>query len=464
MFWLLSTLHVCPLNVLLAGARGAIILDKIIFYSLLGLLVITLLPYGTVEVWSTAIWELLVLALTLLWGIHSVINKRLEIVANPLVWPMLGLLAVAAIQLIPFSSGPRRTITYDSFATFDAGVKLFVMILFFLLFSTFVNSDERRRKIVTVVIIMAAAIALIGIGQSYLTKLIWPKGSFGPFVNRNHFAGFLEMAAGLTGARILSRTIKREKLMLYICFLILICTGIILSASRGGFLALGGVVVFLGLSSIPTRAEKSGREGAGKSVQLRFVAALILLVVMAGGAMLLTQSDELMQRFGNYQAEIKSAELADERFSRKELWEVTTRMIKDHPLLGVGVGAYQYAYPRYDQSSGILRAEQAHNDYLQIVVDAGVVGGILALAYLIILFARGFSFTQTRNQIHRGVVLGALAGCFGIAVHSFVDFNLQVTANAQLFVALAALATTKQSEEEKSRAANELSVYAEYAR
>ena len=323
-------------NKVLTRSRGTIILDKIIFYSLLGLLVITLLPYGTVEVWSTAIWELLILALTLLWGIHSVINKRLEIAANPLVWPMLGLLAVAAIQLIPFSSGPRRTITYDSFATLDAGVKLLVMILFFLLFSTFVNTDERRRKIVTVVIVMAATIALIGIGQSYLTKLIWPKGSFGPFVNRNHFAGFLEMAAGLAGARILSRTIKREKLMLYICFLILICTGIILSASRGGFLALGGVVVFLGLSSIPTRAEKSGREGTGKSVQLRFVAALILLVVMAGGAMLLTQSDELMQRFGNFQAEVKSAELADERFSRKELWQVTTRIIKDHPRLGVG--------------------------------------------------------------------------------------------------------------------------------
>ena len=65
------------------------------------------------------------------------------------------------------------------------------------------------------------------------------------------------------------------------------------------------------------------------------------------------------------------------------------------------------------------------------------------LAFVGLLFARGVAALQTPNALQRAISFGALAGCFGLAVHSFVDFNLQVTTNAQMFLALAALATTK---------------------
>lgn len=428
------------------------ILDKIIYGMLLGLLVITVLPYATVEVWSTAIWELLILLITLLWGIHAVIRKRLQIELNPLVWPLVALLVIAFVQLMPVLSGTRRTITYDSFATLDAAVKMLVCILFFLLFATFVNTPVRRRQAVTTIIVLCVIVALIGIGQTY-GKVIWPRAAFGPFVNRNHFAGFLEMAAGLIGARIVSRTLQRERMVLYICYLIVVCSGLILSASRGGYLALAAVILFLGLVSLTSRGNKSGDAKADRGLQLRLVAALILLVVMSFGAMFLTSSDELMQRFGNVQSEMELSELADERYSRRELWQTTMQIVKDHPILGVGLGAYQFAYPRYDQGSGFFRTEQSHNDYLQILADTGVIGGLVLLAFVVLLFARSFAAMQTRDLVQRAISLGALAGCFGIAVHSFVEFNLQVTNNAQLFLALAALATTKPSVEEAAPAA-----------
>ena len=426
---------------------------------LLSLLVITVLPYATVEVWSTALWELLILLITLLWGIHAVINKRLSIELNPLVWPLVALLGIAFVQLIPLLSGARRTITYDSFATWDAAVKVFVCILFFLLFSTFVNTPERRRQAVTTIIVLCVIVALIGIGQTY-GKLIWPRAAFGPFINRNHFAGFLEMAAGLIGARIVSRTLQRERMVLYICYLIVVCSGLILSASRGGYLALAAVILFLGLVSLTARNDKSGQSKAGRGLQLRLVGALILLVVMSFGAMFLTSSDELLQRFGQVEADMQRADLADARYSRRELWQTTLQMVKDHPILGVGLGAYQFAYPRYDQSSGIYRTEQSHNDYLQILADTGVLGGLVLLAFVVLLFARSFVAMQTRDLVQRAISLGALAGCFGIAVHSFVDFNLQVTNNAQMFLALAVLATTKSvGEETMSQAESKEMVY-----
>ena len=68
----------------------------------------------------------------------------------------------------------------------------------------------------------------------------------------------------------------------------------------------------------------------------------------------------------------------------------------------------------------------------------------VTLAFVVLLFAKGFSAVGTHDRKKRAIVMGALTGCFAIAVHSFVEFNLQVTANAQLFRALAALATIER--------------------
>lgn len=162
--------------------------------------------------------------------------------------------------------------------------------------------------------------------------------------------------------------------------------------------------------------------------------------------MLLVGADTLMKKFVQLSAGMPVDLPENERFDRRDIWRVTGQIIRDHPIIGVGLGAYPLVYTRYDPSSGTVRVEQAHNDYLQIVADAGVIGGVLALTFLGLLFARGIVTAQTRDRRKRALVAGALTGCFAIAVHSFVDFNLQVTSNAQLFLALAALATVGRSE------------------
>jgi len=383
-----------------------------------------------------------------LWGILVVKEGRLKISLNPLIWPMAALLIIALFQLLPLASSERQTISFDPYATKLVAIKLVASICFFLLFTTFVNTNERRDLAVRVIIAVCLLIALVGIGQSYLGKALWQRGTFGPFVNRNHFAGFLEMGAGLVGGLIIGRAVRREVIAIYASCLLVICAGIVLSASRGGVLALGAQVIFLAIVFIPSFfARQRERRTGWMIVVARSVGVVILGAAAIFGSIFLVGSEVLVKNIVQTREEFATEMPASERFSRRDIWSATKRMIEDHPYLGVGLGAYQYAYTRYDLSSGAQRVEQSHNDYLQIVADAGVAGGLTALVFIVMLFTRGLSAARTRDRRKRAIILGALTGCFGIAVHSIVDFNLQITANAQLFLALAALATPEHSSE-----------------
>src|SRR5207244_1011 len=146
---------------------------------------------------------------------QAVKEGQLKIAANPLVIPLLALLLVALVQLLPLTSvGNRHTLSYDAYSTLQAAIKLLVLILFFLLFTTFVNTDERRSLVAKVIIWLAFVLALVGIGQHFIGNYLWQRGKFGPFVNRNHFAGFLEMGIGLAVALLISQNIRRERMVI----------------------------------------------------------------------------------------------------------------------------------------------------------------------------------------------------------------------------------------------------------
>lgn len=429
------------------------ILNKAIFFSLLLLLLLTPLPYGTVETWSVTVWELWIFATTLLWGILSVVEGKITLSRNPLTLPLVVLLLFALVQMLPLVSGDgRRTLSYDSAATLQAALRLLAFILFFALFTTFVNTEERRSLVVSTMIGLTFIIALIGLGQSYIGKALWQRGAFGPFVNRNHFAGFLEMGLGLAGGLLAGRGVRRERLAIYGCVILVLLAGLIVSASRGGILVFVAEAIFL---FIVTRPERNTESRGIRPALVRGAAALVLFSSLTAGVMILTGPEDLLSNFSSLslrtgtEVQVNSSQNMTDQYRRLDIWATTIQMIKDHPLAGIGLGAYPLAYTRYDQSSGVQRVEQSHNDYLQIVADAGIIGGLAALSFLALLFVRGLPGARAHIQPHRAIVTGSLTACFGIVVHSLVDFNLQVTASAQLFLALAALATMPRPPERK---------------
>jgi O-antigen ligase len=151
-------------------------------------------------------------------------------------------------------------------------------------------------------------------------------------------------------------------------------------------------------------------------------------VVLLGG-------EEALSRF------VGTVNTDDPTTGRTHFWSVTVEIIKAHPILGTGLGAFGLVYTHYDSRNGLFRLEQAHNDYLQILSDGGIIGAALALFFVIILFRQAFARRESRDDFRRGVCIGALAGCFAVLVHSFFDFTLHTTSNALLFLILAALAT-----------------------
>lgn len=405
------------------------------------LLILTPLPYGAVEAWSTALWQVWVFATALLWAALAIRDGELRLAKNPLLLPLTAIILLAVFQMLPIGGGERATISYDAYLTSQAAIKWLASTLFFAMFATFVDTDERRNAAARVILGMCILIALIGVGQNYIGRALWQRGTFGPFVNRNHFAGFLEMGAGLASAAILLRGGRIEAIVLRGCALLVMCAGLVLSASRGGILALGAGFVFLAIVAFTGR---SGKNQDAQPAWKGFARAGGVMGLGAGAmiiAVLLVGSERLAANFAQAQDTQTAEILNNERFSRRDIWGATWRMVMDHPVMGVGLGAYQVAYTRYDPSSGTQRVEQAHNDYLQILADAGIIGGAIAIAFIVLLFVRGLQATATGERQRRALRAGALTGCFALVVHSFVDFNLQITANAQMFLALAALAT-----------------------
>ena len=103
------------------------------------------------------------------------------------------------------------------------------------------------------------------------------------------------------------------------------------------------------------------------------------------------------------------------------------------------MGAFGQAYTPYDDFNGLERVEQAHNDYLQVLADAGVVGAAIGILFLFLLFREARRNTRVPNGFRRGVAIGAIGGIFAVLVHSVFDFVLHTTAVTLLFLMLIAL-------------------------
>jgi hypothetical protein len=193
------------------------------------------------------------------------------------------------------------------------------------------------------------------------------------------------------------------------------------------------------------QARTLARESSGGSRLINFLtrgAIVAALLVVASLTVVWVGGEKVTSNLNTVSDELKHEdEPARWNTRRVDIWKATWRMIKDHPVAGVGFGGYWIAVPRYHDASGAYTPQQAHNDYLEIVASGGVIGLLICIWLIVVVIKRFKDSAKVVDPFRRAAWCGALLGLSGVAIHSIVDFGLHLTINGALCVALIAIGT-----------------------
>ena len=342
----------------------------------------------------------------------------------------------------PLSLSPRDTLRFLLF---------FVTLSLFVAGMAAVLARTGTRTLGGALAVIGVLVAALGISHagdaSGLVYGFWKpveggNAIFGPFVNKNHFAGWMAMALGVVLGTLCGRLVRlrhprarglrarllqlvsdnASKLWLNALAASIMALSLVMTASRSGVGALLAATVILGVFVL--RRQRTSRRG---------LLAAGVLVAVVGVALLWGGPDRLLARFQNLPGSNVGGRLA--------VWRDTARMSLDFPLTGVGMNSYGRAMLRY-QRGGQEPFFAAHNDYLQLLAEGGLLVSVpflMVLAFFVREVVRRFAERQDDARTY-WIRAGAVSGLGAIALQEIVDFSLQIPANALLFCVLGAIA------------------------
>ncbi|MGI8640152.1 MAG: O-antigen ligase family protein [Pyrinomonadaceae bacterium] len=413
--------------------------SKTLFFLLCATIIFTTLAYGAVHQPVIAIFYVLAMLIMLLWAVDAFSSGFLRFNISLIQIPLLAAFLYAIFQIVPFGSlaetggvsGIPRTISLAPFWTLVTAFHILALAIFLAALLTYIDSAERLKKMVSVITIFGFVYAFFAILQAVLSpNKIYGiyevpfAVPFGSFVNRHNFAAYMEMTIALPLGLVFVGAVPKDRRLLYITAIGLMGIALLLSGSRGGLISLLAEIFFLII--LTTKTKNSGQLFIKISLAVLLMATIIVGAILIGGESSLTRLAE-------------TAASEDFSANRTHIWSVTLSVIKNNFPFGAGLGAYDVAYTTFDSLNGAERVEQAHNDYLQVLADAGIVGLIIGAFFLYRLFRTGLQNIKTSDTFRRGVAVGALAGCFAILVHSLFDFVLHTTAITMLFITLVSM-------------------------
>lgn len=395
--------------------------------GLCGLLAFSVLAFGAVDVWSTSVVEIGAAALFLFWALLVIGDSGGTIRWNPLNWPLLGFIGIGLFQMVFHA-------TAYGFGTRTELLKLASYFLVFFLAAQAFRTREDCSKLAWFVIAFCFGVSLFAIVQHFTSEseIYWLSQfktagePFGPYVNRNHFAGFVELTLPAGLALMAFRGVRREVVPLMTVLTIVPLSAIALAGSRGGII---GVVMEMGVLALllrGRRASRGGRMGAAATVAI----AALALIAWVG-------ADRAVEKFSALSPQEVSA---DRRIS---MFRGAAHIFFEHPIQGSGLGTLVAVYPRYETAYDGKVVDHAHNDYIEALADTGILGGVCGLAFLWLFYRESHkAFVAEQGRFSRGLHAGAIVAVSGLLLHSFVDFNLHIPANALLFLLQAGVATS----------------------
>ncbi len=401
----------------------------------LAALVFSALATGAVRTMEFVVVEVLAALAGLLWVARCWLKPRHNrLLFPPVGWCLLLFLGYALFHYL------RADVEYTARTEI---LHLLVYVMLFIVTLNNLHKSEWTQLALYVLVFTGAMIATYGIvqviaGLDHVWHFTRPeqytgRGS-GTFINPNHFAGFLGMLLPLCLAAVLTGRISQPMRILLGYSALLLLGGVAVSMSRGGWVSTS-----LGLAAVV------GVLSWRKQFRMR---GILLTCVMFGliGAFLL-KSDFAQDRLRN----VNKPGTVSHVGSRAELWGAAAAVWQEEKLLGVGPGHFDHRFPAHRPERLQSRPVRVHNDYLNTLVDWGIVGMLLTglmLGTMISGIIKSWKYSQrtssnlsAKTSNRSAFVLGSTVGLGSIALHSFVDFNLHIPSNAMLAATLAGLLT-----------------------
>lgn len=429
------------------------------------------LALGSVEQWSLTLLEGLSLLALSIFLIKTSINKDSSLYEIPGILPLLCLWVYFIFQLVPLPAYMVKIIfpmTYQIYSdtvgivepiswislsinkkeTFLEFLRFTGYLAFYILTIQLLTEKELLKKTVYIIVFFSSALAIFALIQylSGTTKIYWFRQTFGaspfgPFVNRNHYAGFMGMifplALGLFLAlkpKFSNKTIlhkikeffSEKKNNMYILIglsTVIIAFTIFLSLSRGGIMSLSLSMLFF-TAVLMMKKTRRKREG----LIILIISLIIIFVSWFGWDPIISRFEKIITTEGTI------AEL------RLQMWLDSLQIIKDFPLTGTGFGTFIDIYPKYASIKEELIIEHAHNDYIELLTNGGIIAFLLWGWFIFAVILKSYkSFIQRHDSFSIYLYLGSVAGCIYILLHSFADFNLQIGSNGLYFFFLMGL-------------------------
>ena len=399
----------------------------------LSILIFGPLAFGAVRPLEFIVLQSLTMGVVLLWIFRLWLKPRPVFFYPPICWAVIAFViyAIVRYQLAPIEYVARLEL-----------IKILVYAFLFFAIINNLNRQESAQIIVVALIALAFALSAFGIFQ-IITRyekvwgMIKPEGyvirASGTFINPNSFGGFLEMILPLALACTLIGRFKHASKVIFGYASLVLIVAIGASLSRGAWISTVLMLITFFTVLVFRR-------------DFHFRSVVVLTVLLAIGIGAVATTEPAQKRFEKV---FTKGQLKDDRAI---YWNIAVQLWRENVWIGAGPGHYDYRFREYRPPELQARPQFAHNDYVNTLADWGIVGLSIIAAFIALFYAgiwKSWRFVQRsssdlgRKKSNKAAfVLGGSFGVLTLLFHSFVDFNMQIPANAVVCFTLIALITT----------------------
>ena len=400
-------------------------INTVIFIGLSIAMIFAPVVKGAVRTWSVTLLEALVFILIFIWLLYKDLIDGGKLKPTKLDAP------ISIFILLALLSGIFGIYKYASL------LEMLRILMYVGAYYLVVNNFtyDLRIRFCWLIVIIGTTLSALGLGQYFLglDHSWWKPSEFlaATYVNHNHFSGYIEMAFAIAFGFLLgidkhhipdSLKLKIIKLMLWISILIMFFA-FVFAQSRGAWLSL--TIAFFVYNIFLVKRKKFKKWTLG----------IFIFIVALGAIFLYSGDDSVSERLKTI--ENKGAEAS--WGMRTKIWHGTVKMITDNPVLGTGIGTFSWGFPKYRTSAIGARAYYAHNDYLHIMAEVGLLVMSVIIWAIGVIIKKGFERDQNDFRLMRNLRLAITVGLLSVVIHGLVDFNFHIPANMLMFACLSGI-------------------------